>query len=47
VLREDLGLVAGINDWPGRSAAERLRQWPRVMGLAEAAAKEIETPTRG
>jgi hypothetical protein len=27
-----------INDWPGRSAAERLRQWPRVMGLAEAAA---------
>jgi hypothetical protein len=37
-VREDLGLVAGINDWPGRGAAERLRQWPRVMGLAEAVA---------
>jgi predicted nucleotidyltransferase len=38
VLREDLGLVAGINDWPGRSAAERLRQWPRLVELAKAAA---------
>jgi Nucleotidyltransferase domain len=30
--------VACFNDWPGRSAAERLRQWPRVLELAEAAA---------
>lgn len=29
--------MARINDWPGRSAAERLRQWPRVVELAEAA----------
>ncbi len=27
-----------INDWPGRSPAERVRQWPRVLELAEAAA---------
>jgi hypothetical protein len=27
-----------INDWPGRSAAERLRQWPRLQEFAEAAA---------
>jgi hypothetical protein len=26
-----------INDWHGRSAAERRRQWPRILGLAEAA----------
>jgi hypothetical protein len=38
LLRENLGLMAGVNDWPGRSAAERLRQWPRVVELAEAAA---------
>ena len=30
--------VAAINDWPGRRAAERLRQWPRVLELAEAGA---------
>lgn len=30
--------VACFNDWPARSAAERLRQWPRVLELAEAAA---------
>jgi hypothetical protein len=30
--------VAGIDDWPGRSAAERLRQWPRLLELADAAA---------
>jgi hypothetical protein len=30
--------VARINDWPGRSAGERLRQWPRILELAEAAA---------
>lgn len=35
-MREDLG-VAGVNDWPGRSASERLRQWPRLLELAEAA----------
>jgi hypothetical protein len=28
--------VVAINDWPGRSAAERLRQWPRVVELAQA-----------
>ncbi len=33
-----LAFVARINDWPGRSAAERLRQWPRLLELAEAAA---------
>ncbi len=27
-----------INDWPGRKAAERLRQWSRLLQLAEAAA---------
>lgn len=27
-----------INDWPGRGAAERLRQWPRILELAEASA---------
>jgi hypothetical protein len=37
VLREDLA-VADINDWPGRSAAERLRQWPRLEEFAKAAA---------
>jgi len=26
-----------MNDWPGRRAAERLRQWPHIVGLAEAA----------
>jgi hypothetical protein len=31
-------LVTGINDWPGRQAAEHLRQWRRVLELAEAAA---------
>jgi predicted nucleotidyltransferase len=30
--------MARINDWPGRHAAEALRQWPRVVELAEAAA---------
>jgi Nucleotidyltransferase domain len=30
--------VARINNWPGRSAGERLRQWPRILELAEAAA---------
>jgi hypothetical protein len=30
--------VPSINDWPGRSAAERLRQWPRILELAEASA---------
>jgi len=29
--------VIRITDWPGRTAAERLRQWPLVLGLAEAA----------
>jgi predicted nucleotidyltransferase len=29
--------VGAINDWPGRSAAEHLRQWPRLVELAEAA----------
>jgi hypothetical protein len=28
--------MAGINDWPGRDAAERLRQWPRIVELAGA-----------
>lgn len=27
-----------INEWPGRRAAQRLRQWPRIVELAEAAA---------
>jgi hypothetical protein len=31
--------VPPINDWPGRKAVERLRQWPRVLELAEAAAE--------
>jgi hypothetical protein len=26
-----------MEDWPGRSAAERLRQWPRLVELADAA----------
>jgi hypothetical protein len=37
-VREDLGVVVGVNDWPGRRAGERLRQWPRLLELAEAAA---------
>jgi Nucleotidyltransferase domain len=28
--------MARINDWPGRDAAERLRQWPRIVELADA-----------
>lgn len=28
-----------LNDWSGRAAAERRRQWPRVLQLAEAAAQ--------
>jgi hypothetical protein len=28
--------MAGINDWPGRNAAERLRQWPHIVALADA-----------
>ncbi len=28
--------MARINDWPGRNAAERLRQWAHVLELAEA-----------
>ncbi len=35
-MREDAGFVAPIKDWPGRSAAERLRQWRRILELAEA-----------
>ena len=27
--------MAQINDWPGRRSAEHLRQWPRLLGLAE------------
>ena len=30
--------MARINDWPGRSAAERLRQWPRILELSDAVA---------
>jgi hypothetical protein len=30
--------VSGITDWPGLSAAERLRQWPHVRQLAGAVA---------
>jgi hypothetical protein len=37
-MREDLQPVSGINEWPGLSAAEHLRQWPHVMELARAAA---------
>lgn len=37
-MREDPSLVVHINDWPGRIAGERLRQWPRILSLAEAAA---------
>lgn len=29
-----------INDWPGRGAAERLRQWPPILKLAEASASQ-------
>ena len=32
-------LVTQINDWPARGAAERLRQWPRILELADAAAE--------
>jgi hypothetical protein len=28
--------MAQLADWPGRSAAERLRQWPHLLHLAEA-----------
>jgi hypothetical protein len=28
--------MALINDWPGMSAAERLRQWPHVVDLSDA-----------
>jgi hypothetical protein len=38
LVREDVGVVAHVNDWPGRSAGEHLRQWPRILELAEAAA---------
>lgn len=31
-------------DWPGRSDAERLRQWPLIVDLAEAA---VRAPSRG
>jgi hypothetical protein len=31
--------VARFNDWPGRHAAEGLRQWPHLLHLAEAAAR--------
>jgi hypothetical protein len=31
--------VTRINDWPGRTAAEHLRQWPHVQSLADGAAK--------
>jgi Nucleotidyltransferase domain len=37
-LREDFSVVA-LNDWAGRSAAERLRQWPRLVELAEASVR--------
>lgn len=30
--------MAGINDWPGRGAAESLRQWPRLVELSRIAA---------
>lgn len=36
-MREDLELVIRVNDWPGRRPGERLRQWPRILELAEAA----------
>ena len=36
--------MAQINDWPGRSAAERLRQWPRIQELARAG---VEAPFLG
>ncbi len=36
--RDDGRVVAAINDWPGGKAAARLRQWPRVLELADAAA---------
>jgi hypothetical protein len=31
--------VALINDWPGRSPSEHLRQWPRLIRLAESVAE--------
>jgi hypothetical protein len=31
--------VVQLNDWPWRAAAERLRQWPRIIELAEAVAQ--------
>jgi Nucleotidyltransferase domain len=31
--------VVQLNDWPGWTAAERLRQWPRVLQLAERVAQ--------
>jgi predicted nucleotidyltransferase len=31
--------MVALNDWSGRSAAERLRQWSRVLELAQAAAR--------
>jgi nucleotidyltransferase-like protein len=37
-MRES-AFVVRINDWPGRSGVEGLRQWPRVLQLAEAAAE--------
>jgi hypothetical protein len=30
--------VVQLNDWPGRAAAEQLRQWPHIRQLAEALA---------
>lgn len=32
--------MASINDWPGRSAVEHLRQWPRILELADSAASQ-------
>jgi predicted nucleotidyltransferase len=31
--------MSPINEWPGQSAAEHLRQWPRILELAEAATR--------
>jgi hypothetical protein len=31
--------VGQFNDWPGRHAAQRLRQWPHILHLCEAAAR--------
>jgi Nucleotidyltransferase domain len=36
-LRKD-GAVVRIEEWPGLDAARRLRQWPHVVRLANAAA---------